>query len=71
MSLQHAIHKEISTAWVTLLLAGLFEIGFATSLKLMDSHRNIPWTIAFYVFTTPPKPRLFDQNFRAKYLRTP
>jgi hypothetical protein len=30
MSLQHAIHKEISMAWVTLLLAGLFEIGFAT-----------------------------------------
>lgn len=38
-----------SAAWVYLLLAGLFEIGFASSIKLMDSHKNIPWTIAFYV----------------------
>lgn len=36
-------------AWLYLLLAGLFEIGFATSLKLMDGHKNIPWSIAFYV----------------------
>jgi quaternary ammonium compound-resistance protein SugE len=36
-------------AWVYLLLAGLFEIGFAISLKLMDGHKNIPWSIVFYV----------------------
>jgi multidrug transporter EmrE-like cation transporter len=36
-------------AWIALLFAGLFEIGFATSLKLMDNHKNIPWTLAFYV----------------------
>jgi quaternary ammonium compound-resistance protein SugE len=36
-------------AWLYLLLAGLFEIGFAVSLKLMDGHRNIPWSVAFYV----------------------
>jgi len=36
-------------AWVYLLLAGIFEIGFASSMKLMDGHRNIPWTIAFYI----------------------
>lgn len=35
--------------WIYLLLAGFFEIGFATSLKMMDSHKNIPWSIAFYV----------------------
>lgn len=35
--------------WIYLFAAGLFEIGFATSIKLMDSHKNIPWTIAFYV----------------------
>ncbi len=35
--------------WITLLLAGIFEIGFAISLKLMDGHKNIPWTIMFYV----------------------
>jgi quaternary ammonium compound-resistance protein SugE len=34
--------------WFYLLFAGLFEIGFAVSLKLMDGHKNIPWTIAFY-----------------------
>jgi multidrug transporter EmrE-like cation transporter len=38
-----------SMAWMYLLLAGLFEIGFAISIKLMDGHKNIPWTIAFYV----------------------
>lgn len=32
-----------------LLLARLFEIGFAIFIKLMDRHKNIPWTIAFYV----------------------
>jgi multidrug transporter EmrE-like cation transporter len=38
-----------SIAWIYLLLAGLFEIGFASSLKLMDGHKNIPWSAAFYV----------------------
>lgn len=37
-----------STAWICLLLAGLLEIGFASAIKLMDGHKNIPWTIAFY-----------------------
>lgn len=36
-------------AWLYLLLAGIFEIGFASSIKLMDGHKNIPWSIAFYV----------------------
>jgi quaternary ammonium compound-resistance protein SugE len=36
-------------AWFYILLAGLFEIGFAISLKLMDGHKNISWSIAFYV----------------------
>jgi quaternary ammonium compound-resistance protein SugE len=35
--------------WIALFFAGLFEIGFASALKLMDNHRNIPWTAAFYV----------------------
>jgi quaternary ammonium compound-resistance protein SugE len=34
--------------WIYLLAAGLFEIGFAVSLKQMDGHRNIPWTLGFY-----------------------
>jgi quaternary ammonium compound-resistance protein SugE len=36
-------------AWIYLVIAGIFEIGFATSLKLMDGHKNIPWTILFYI----------------------
>ena len=36
-------------AWLYLLLAGLFEIGFAISIKLMDGHKNLPWTLVFYV----------------------
>ncbi len=36
-------------AWVYLILAGLFEIGFALAIKLMEGHRNIPWSIAFYL----------------------
>jgi multidrug transporter EmrE-like cation transporter len=35
--------------WLYLFFAGVFEIGFATSLKMMDGHKNIPWSIAFYV----------------------
>lgn len=38
-----------STAWLCLLLAGLFEVGFASAIKLMDGHKNISWSIAFYV----------------------
>ena len=38
-----------SIGWIYLFIAGLFEIGFTTSLKLMDGHKNIPWSIAFYV----------------------
>lgn len=36
-------------SWLYLVFAGVFEIGFATSLKMMDGHKNIPWSIAFYV----------------------
>jgi quaternary ammonium compound-resistance protein SugE len=36
-------------AWFYLVLAGFFEIGFATSMKLMNGHKNIPWTFVFYI----------------------
>jgi len=36
-------------SWIYLLVAGCCEIGFALALKLMDGHRNVPWTITFYV----------------------
>ncbi len=34
-------------AWALLILGGLFEIGFTTSLRYVDGFRNLPWTIAF------------------------
>lgn len=34
-------------AWVLLVLGGLFEVGFTTSLRFVDGFRNIPWTLAF------------------------
>ena len=36
-------------AWLWLILGGLFEIGFTTSLRFVDGFRNVPWTIAFLV----------------------
>src|SRR5688572_23844222 len=39
-------------AWVWLLIGGLFEIGFTTSLRFVDGFRNVPWTIAFLVSVT-------------------
>lgn len=34
-------------AWVWLILGGLFEVGFTTSLRFVDGFRNGPWTAAF------------------------
>jgi quaternary ammonium compound-resistance protein SugE len=36
-------------AWVYLIVGGLFEVGFTTTLRFVDGFRNIPWTIAFLV----------------------
>ncbi len=36
-------------AWFFLILAGLFEIGFTTSLKLSDNFTNIRWSISFFI----------------------
>ena len=36
-------------AWAWLILGGLFEIGFTTSLRFVDGFRNLPWTVAFLV----------------------
>ena len=36
-------------AWLYLIVGGLFEIGFTTSLRFVDGFRNGPWTIAFLV----------------------
>jgi quaternary ammonium compound-resistance protein SugE len=34
--------------WIYLLIAGLFEVGFTTSLKMSDNFKNIWWSIAFF-----------------------
>ena len=36
-------------AWFWLILGGLFEVGFTTSLRFVDGFRNIGWTIIFLV----------------------
>jgi len=36
-------------AWFLLILGGVFEVGFTTSLRFVEGFRNIPWTIAFLV----------------------
>jgi len=39
-------------AWLWLILGGLFEVGFTTSLRYVDGFRNVPWTFAFIVSVT-------------------
>jgi quaternary ammonium compound-resistance protein SugE len=39
-------------AWAWLILGGLFEVGFTTSLRFVDGFRNVPWTLAFLVSVT-------------------
>ncbi len=34
-------------AWLYLIVGGLFEVGFTTSLRFVDGFRNVPWTLAF------------------------
>ena len=39
-------------AWFWLILGGLFEIGFTTSLRFVEGFRNLPWTLAFLAAVT-------------------
>jgi len=36
-------------AWVWLILGGLFEVGFTTSLRFVEGFRNLGWTLVFLV----------------------
>jgi quaternary ammonium compound-resistance protein SugE len=36
-------------AWFWLILGGLFEVGFTTSLRFVDGFRNVGWTLVFLV----------------------
>lgn len=33
--------------WLFLIVGGLFEVGFTTSLRFVEGFRNVPWTLAF------------------------
>lgn len=35
--------------WIILIIAGLFEVGFTTCLKLSNNFSNLKWTIAFAI----------------------
>jgi quaternary ammonium compound-resistance protein SugE len=39
-------------AWLLLVVGGLFEVGFTTSLRFVDGFSNLPWTLAFLVSVT-------------------
>ena len=39
-------------AWLILIVGGVFEVGFTTSLRFVDGFRNLPWTLAFLVSVT-------------------
>jgi len=36
-------------AWIILLIAGLFEVGFTTCLKLSNNFTNIKWSVGFFI----------------------
>ncbi|MFZ6009816.1 MAG: DMT family transporter [Bacteroidota bacterium] len=36
-------------AWFYLVIAGLFEVAFTTSLKLSNNFSNSKWTVAFFI----------------------
>ena len=36
-------------AWFWLIVGGMFEVGFTTTLRFVDGFRDVPWTIAFLV----------------------
>ncbi len=38
--------------WLTLLLAGLFEVGFTTCLKLSNNFSDWKWSIGFFICIT-------------------
>ena len=36
-------------SWIYLIIAGLFEVGFTTSLKLSDNFSNRMWSVMFFI----------------------
>jgi len=38
--------------WIILVMAGLFEVGFTSCLKLSDNFSNIKWSVGFFICIT-------------------
>lgn len=38
--------------WIILIIAGLFEVGFTTCLKLSNNFTNLPWSVGFFISIT-------------------
>jgi quaternary ammonium compound-resistance protein SugE len=38
--------------WIILIIAGLFEVGFTTCLKLSENFSNYKWSIGFFLCIT-------------------
>jgi quaternary ammonium compound-resistance protein SugE len=43
------LREERGMAWFWLIVGGLFEVGFTTSLRFVEGFRNVPWTAAFLI----------------------
>lgn len=39
-------------AWIYLIIAGLFEVGFTSCIKLSNNFTNLKWTVGFFVCAT-------------------
>jgi quaternary ammonium compound-resistance protein SugE len=39
-------------SWIILIIAGLFEVGFTTCLKLSNNFSNAKWSTAFFICIT-------------------
>lgn len=39
-------------AWLILIIAGCFEVGFTTCLKLSNNFTNVKWSIGFFICIT-------------------
>lgn len=44
-----SLNKHSVMAWIYLIVAGLFEVAFTTSLKLSENFSNRFWTIMFVI----------------------
>jgi quaternary ammonium compound-resistance protein SugE len=44
--------KKKDMSWIYLIIAGLFEVGFTSCLKLSNNFTNLKWSIGFFICIT-------------------